>query len=66
MLVLASWDLGRHVRPTGLTGGIACGKSTVSRLLIESGVVVVDADKIAATVLDPGTTAFKVIPCRLF
>ena len=57
---LLGWDLGRHVRPVGLTGGIASGKSTVSALLKQGGVAVVDADHIAATVLDPGTRAFQV------
>ena len=31
----------------GLTGGIACGKSTVARILEEKGAVVADADKLA-------------------
>ena len=31
----------------GLTGGIACGKSTVTEELRKSGVPVIDADKIA-------------------
>src|SRR5215469_11766260 len=30
----------------GLTGGVACGKSTVARLFAELGVQVIDADKI--------------------
>jgi dephospho-CoA kinase len=47
----------------GLTGGIACGKSTVSRALIAKGIPIVDADKIAARVLDPGTGAYRVWPC---
>ena len=39
----------------GLTGGIGSGKSTVSALLAERGAVVVDADRIAREVLEPGT-----------
>ncbi|MBN1862529.1 MAG: dephospho-CoA kinase [Dehalococcoidales bacterium] len=35
----------------GLTGGIASGKSTVSRFLAELGAVVIDADKIGHEVL---------------
>lgn len=35
----------------GLTGGIATGKSTVSALLAEQGLPVVDADKIAKDVV---------------
>src|SRR5690348_346898 len=39
----------------GLTGGIGSGKSTVAKLLAERGAVVVDADKLAREVLEPGT-----------
>ncbi len=39
----------------GLTGGIGSGKSTVSALLAQRGAVVVDADRIAREVLEPGT-----------
>ncbi len=39
----------------GLTGGIACGKSTVARLLATRGVAVVDADVIAREVTAVGT-----------
>lgn len=35
------------MRLVGLTGGIATGKSTVSKLLLLEGVKVVDCDKIA-------------------
>lgn len=39
----------------GLTGGIGAGKSEVSRLLAGYGAVVVDADRIAREVVEPGT-----------
>jgi dephospho-CoA kinase len=39
----------------GLTGGIGSGKSTVSKLLAERGAVIVDADRIAREVVEPGT-----------
>ena len=39
----------------GLTGGIGSGKSEVSRRLATLGAVVVDADKIAREVVEPGT-----------
>jgi dephospho-CoA kinase len=39
----------------GLTGGVASGKSTVSRLLRELGAVVVDADVLAREVVLAGT-----------
>lgn len=43
----------------GLTGGIACGKSSVSHLLsVEFQVPVVDADEIAHAVLWPGTKTY--------
>jgi dephospho-CoA kinase len=38
----------------GLTGNIACGKSTVSRTLIENNIPVVDADVVARQVVEPG------------
>jgi dephospho-CoA kinase len=39
----------------GLTGGIGAGKSTVAATLAELGAVVVDADRIAREVVEPGT-----------
>lgn len=39
----------------GLTGGIGSGKSAVSALLASRGAVVVDADRIAREVVQPGT-----------
>ncbi|MCT2587122.1 dephospho-CoA kinase [Actinophytocola gossypii] len=39
----------------GLTGGIGSGKSTVSGRLAEHGAVVIDADRIAREVVEPGT-----------
>lgn len=41
----------------GLTGGIASGKSVVAARLAEHGAVVVDADRIAREVVEPGTPA---------
>ncbi|MGG1312072.1 MULTISPECIES: dephospho-CoA kinase [Cohnella] len=38
----------------GLTGGIASGKSTVARMLVESGAALVDADRIAREIVEPG------------
>jgi dephospho-CoA kinase len=43
----------------GLTGGIGSGKSTIARLLEERGAVVVDADKLAREVLEPGTDGLE-------
>jgi dephospho-CoA kinase len=39
----------------GLTGGIASGKSTVSRMLRELGARVLDADVLAREAVEPGT-----------
>ncbi|MCZ2856982.1 dephospho-CoA kinase [Blastococcus sp. VKM Ac-2987] len=45
----------------GLTGGIGSGKSTVSRLLADRGALVVDADRIARAVLEPGTPGLAAV-----
>lgn len=45
----------------GLTGGIGAGKSEVSRLLVEHGAVLVDADRIAREVVEPGTPGLAAI-----
>jgi dephospho-CoA kinase len=41
----------------GLTGGIGSGKSTVASLLADRGAVIVDADAVARSVVEPGTPA---------
>jgi dephospho-CoA kinase len=45
----------------GLTGGIGSGKSTVARRLAEHGAFVIDADKIAREVVEPGTDGLAAI-----
>jgi dephospho-CoA kinase len=45
----------------GLTGGIGSGKSTVSALLAERGAVVIDADRIAREVVEPGTPGLAAV-----
>ncbi|MFH8793195.1 dephospho-CoA kinase [Streptomyces sp. NPDC017941] len=45
----------------GLTGGIGAGKSEVSRLLVERGAVLVDADRIAREVVAPGTEGLAAV-----
>lgn len=47
------------MRVVGLTGGIGTGKSTVSRMLRELGVTVIDADAAARAVVEPGTEGFR-------
>jgi dephospho-CoA kinase len=39
----------------GLTGGIACGKTTVANLFAALGVTIVDTDLLAREVVEPGT-----------
>ena len=45
----------------GLSGGIACGKSTVANILQTSGIPVIDADEVAREVVSIGTPALKEI-----
>lgn len=45
----------------GLTGGIASGKSTVSRLLKEASIPVIDADQVAHDVVRPGSHGLKAV-----
>ncbi|MEE4114107.1 MAG: dephospho-CoA kinase [Desulfobacteraceae bacterium] len=45
----------------GLTGGIASGKSTISRFFSDAGAQVVDADRIAREVVKPGTPGYDAI-----
>lgn len=55
---------GRGGRPfllVGLTGGIASGKSVVSRQLAELGCHVIDADRLAREVVAPGEPALAAI-----
>jgi dephospho-CoA kinase len=41
----------------GLTGGVASGKSVVSRILKEEGAYLIDADQIARELVQPRTSA---------
>jgi dephospho-CoA kinase len=52
------------LRLYGLTGGIASGKSTVSRMLRELGAHVLDADLIAREVVEPGTPGLAEVASR--
>lgn len=45
----------------GLTGGIASGKSTIAKMLIERGALLVDADQVAREVVLPGEPALEAI-----
>ncbi|TCP32101.1 dephospho-CoA kinase [Scopulibacillus darangshiensis] len=45
----------------GLTGGIASGKSTVSKMIQEQHIPLIDADQIAREVVEPGEPAYDEI-----
>lgn len=48
-------------RIIGLTGGIGTGKSTVTKILIEKGFKVIDADEISREVVEVGKPAYTKI-----
>jgi dephospho-CoA kinase len=45
----------------GLTGGIASGKSTVAKMLVEYGAALVDADRIAREVVRPDEPGWRAV-----
>ncbi len=45
----------------GLTGGIACGKSTVSAMFRALGAYVIDADRLARAALAPGSPGARAV-----
>lgn len=45
----------------GITGGIGAGKSTVTEALVRMGAAVVDADRVARKVMEPGEQAYTEI-----
>lgn len=51
------------MKPTvGLTGGIACGKSTVARMFCDDhGIPIVDADLLAREVVAPGSDGLRAV-----
>ncbi len=49
----------------GLTGGIASGKSTVADLFADAGAVVIDTDRIAREVVEPGRPALAALVTSL-
>jgi dephospho-CoA kinase len=55
--------LGRRgiMRIIGLTGGIASGKSSVAKIMEKLGAVVIDADRLAREVVEPGEPAYESI-----
>ena len=49
------------MKVVGLTGGIATGKSTVSEMLAEVGARIIDADRLARDVVQPGLPAWQAV-----
>ncbi len=45
----------------GLTGGVACGKSTVARYFQGLGACIIDADRVGHEVIEPGRPAYQEI-----
>ena len=47
-----------------LTGGIACGKSTVARMLVDLGAHLIDHDRLSRLVVEPGKPAWRdIVDC---
>lgn len=53
-----------RVLKVGLTGGIACGKSVVTRALGELGAIILDADEIVHKLMEPGGAAYAPVVQR--
>ena len=49
------------MRLIGLTGGIGSGKSTVAAMLADRGAVVIDADRVAHEVYQPGAEGYDLL-----
>ena len=48
-------------RSFGLTGGVACGKSTVAGYFRELGAYIIDADRVGHQLIQPGQPAYQKI-----
>lgn len=48
-------------RTVAVTGGIGAGKSTVSRIMRELGAIVIDSDRLARKVVEPGTAGLAAV-----
>ncbi|MBI5611343.1 MAG: dephospho-CoA kinase [Deltaproteobacteria bacterium] len=53
--------IGQPLYILGLTGGIACGKSTVAAWLVARGAANLDADQLARDVVAPGTSGLAAV-----
>ncbi len=48
----------------GITGSMGCGKSTVTRLFAEHGARVLDSDRMARGVVEPGSVGWREVVDR--
>jgi dephospho-CoA kinase len=53
-----------RILSVGLTGGIACGKSVITRELGNLGAIILDADEMVHKLLEPGGAAFQPVVDR--
>lgn len=51
--------MSNHAMIIGLTGGIASGKSSVSAYLTKKGFTIIDADKVAKDIMNPGSECLE-------
>ena len=58
---MSGYGYGALVLWVGLTGGIGAGKSAASSSLADCGAVLVDADRIAREVVEPGTAGLEAV-----
>jgi dephospho-CoA kinase len=56
---LKSSEVGEKMKIIGLTGGIASGKSTVSRVLKDLGAIIIDSDVVAHEIITPRRPAWN-------
>lgn len=56
---LAAFFVGSRMCVIGLTGGIACGKTTVSELLKRNGFKIIDCDEISHQIMDHNADLIK-------
>jgi dephospho-CoA kinase len=45
----------------GLTGGVACGKSTIAEMLAKRGAYVIRADEVAHKLMEPGQSVYEAV-----
>jgi dephospho-CoA kinase len=55
---LSRWRCGARLLRVGLTGGMACGKTAVAGMLARRGAHVMEADKVAHHLMQPGTPVY--------